>query len=53
MQALIKGSDPIIHREVIEDYYGKEEEGGINLLKSNQTFAVSVNNKQGTYNYDP
>lgn len=53
MQALINGSDPIIHESVIHDYYGIEDQGGLNLSKANQTFAISVNNAQGTYNYDP
>ena len=53
MQALIKGSDPIINESIVYDYYGIEDEGGLNLSQANQTFAISVNNAQGTYNYDP
>ena len=31
MQALIKGSDPIINESIVYDYYGVEDEGGLNL----------------------
>ena len=42
MQALIKGSDPIINENTIKNYYEGTDSTGVNLYTANQRFAISI-----------
>ena len=44
MEALIKGSDPIINTNTIKEYYDADSEG-LNLAANNLHFAISINLK--------
>ena len=42
VEALIKGSDPIINTNTIKEYYDANSEG-LNLADNNLHFAISIN----------
>ena len=42
IEALIKGSDPIINTNTIKEYYDANSEG-LNLAANNLHFAISIN----------